>query len=158
MKEHQGTLEGQGLRFAIVASRYNDFITGKLVSAAVECLRENGVSEDDIEVFWVPGALEIPPALAHVVLHGVKGKFFDGVVAVGCVIRGETDHYTFVSAEAVRGVSEVALQARVPVGNAILTVSDAQQAIERSGSRNMNKGYEAAAAALEMASLFRKMR
>lgn len=158
MIEHSGTVDGTGLNVAIVASRYNDFITGKLVAGAVEAARGAGVAEDNIHVFWCPGALEIPAALGRVVYHGVKTRYFDAVVAIGCVIRGDTDHYTFVSQEAIRGVSQIALEARVAVGNAILTVENAQQALQRSGDKSMNKGYEATQAALEMASLFKKIK
>jgi len=158
MIQHEGTREGKGLRFAIISSRYNDFITQKLVDGATDCLAESGVAENDIEIFWVPGALEIPAAVSQVVRHGVKAKFFDGIVVIGCVIRGETDHYTFVATEAIKGVQQIALEARIPVGNAILTVENTEQAQERAGEKTMNKGYEAACAALEMVNLFRKIK
>jgi 6,7-dimethyl-8-ribityllumazine synthase len=158
MNEHRGTPDGAGLKFAIVASRYNDFITQKLVDGAADCLREHGVADADIDLFWCAGALELAPVLARVVAHGIKTKYFDGFITVGCVIRGETDHYQFVAGEAMRGISRVALEHKVPLGNAVLTVESAQQAIERSGDKTMNKGYEAAMAALETASLFRKIR
>lgn len=158
MNEHRGALEGAGLKFAIVASRYNDFITQKLVDGAAEALREHGVADGDMELFWCPGALELPPLLSRVVYHGVKARFFDGVIVVGCVIRGETDHYQFVAGETMRGVTQIALDSKLALGNALLTVESAEQAIERSGDKTMNKGYEAAMAALEMANLFRKIK
>lgn len=158
MNEHRGTAEGNGLKFAVVASRYNDFITQKLVNGAAEALREKGVADADIDVFWCPGALELPPLLSRVVAHGVKTKYFDGFVVIGCVIRGETDHYQFVAGEAMRGISRIAMEAKVAIGNALLTVESAQQAMERSGEKTLNKGYEAAMAALEMATLFRRIR
>ena len=158
MAEHIGKPSGSGLRFAIIASRYNGFVTEKLVAGARECLGENGAPPDSVDVFWCPGALEIPALAARVVKHGCQGEHYDGIVCCGCVIRGDTDHYTFVSTEAIRGVAEIALDAAVAVGNAILTVESNEQAIARSGLRSQNKGFEAALAALEMANLFRQMR
>ncbi len=158
MREFQGTLDGKAMRFAIVISRYNDFITGRLKDGAIDALRENGVVDDDIELFWCPGALEIPALVQRIVSKGVGARHFDGVVAIGCVIRGDTDHYAHVSTEAVRGVCEVALHHQVATGNAVLTVENAQQATERSGAKSMNKGYEAALVALEMANLYRSMK
>jgi len=158
MKEYKGKLDGQGLRIAIAASRYNDFITKKLVDGAVEALRENGVREDDIELFWCPGALEVPSLVNRIVSKGVNTRSFDGVIAIGCVIRGDTDHYTHVATEAVRGVSQVAQTQLVAVGAAVLTVDHLQQASERSGEKSMNKGYEAALVAIEMANLFKSMK
>jgi 6,7-dimethyl-8-ribityllumazine synthase len=153
MQNYEGHLAGNGLKFAIVASRYNDFITDKLVRGATECLLEAGVSDEDIAVYWCPGALEIPALAARI----ISTKKPDGLVCIGCVIRGETDHYQFVASESVGGISRLALDTKVAIGNAILTVENAQQAIERSGERNRNKGWEAAAAALQMADLFRKL-
>lgn len=158
MKEYKGKLDGSGLRFAIVASRYNDFITGRLAQGAEDALRENSVGETDIDLFWCPGALEVPALVQRIVSKGVHTRFYDGIVAIGCVIRGDTDHYTHVATEAVRGVCQVGLKHHVAIGNAILTVENVQQATERSGEKSMNKGYEAAVVALEMANLFRSLK
>jgi len=158
MKEYKGKLDGQGLRIAIAASRYNDFITNKLVEGAAEALRENGVRDEDIELFWCPGALEVPSLVNRIVSKGVNTRSFDGVIAIGCVIRGDTDHYTHVATEAVRGVSQVAQTQLIAVGNAVLTVENVQQASERSGEKSMNKGYEAALVTIEMANLFKSMK
>jgi 6,7-dimethyl-8-ribityllumazine synthase len=158
MNEHRGRPDGTGLKFAIVASRFNDAITAKLVEGATAALREHGVAESDFDLFWCPGALELAPLLARVVYHGVKAKFYDGFVVCGCVIRGETDHYQFVAAEAMHGVAQIAIDAKLALGNAILTVHTEDHAIERSGEKEMNKGYEAALAALEMANLFRRIK
>lgn len=157
MPVFNASTSGEGMRFAVVSSRYNDFITEKLVRGARECLLENGVAEADIDVYWCPGALEVPAVAARALECGRDDKPYDGIVCCGCVIRGETDHYTFVSTEAIRGVSELALLAEAAFGNAILTVENTQQAIERSGDRANNKGWEAASAALEVANLFRRM-
>lgn len=157
MKEYTGTLDGKGLRVAIVASRYNDFITGRLKDGAVDALKEHGVEEDHIELFWCPGALELPALVQRIITKGVNCRHFDLVIAIGCVIRGDTDHYTHVATEAVRGISEIAREHQVPIGNAVLTVENVEQAAERSSEKSMNKGYEAALVALEMSNLFRSL-
>jgi 6,7-dimethyl-8-ribityllumazine synthase len=153
MPEIKGSPVGKGKRYAIVASRYNDFVTGKLVSGAKEYFAEHGVADENVDVIWCPGALEVPAVVAR----ASKTRQYAGIVAIGCVIRGETDHYQFVSENAVGGVAQVALKANVAIGNAILTVESAQQAIERAGEKAMNKGWEAAAAAMEVANLFEQM-
>src|SRR5690606_25259013 len=158
MKEYKGKLDGAGLRFAIVASRYNDFITGRLVHGAEEALLENQVKHEDIELFWCPGALEVPALVQRIVAKGVHTRYFDGIIAVGCVIRGDTDHYTHVATEAVRGVTNVAITHQVATGNAILTVENVEQATERSGEKSLNKGYEAALVTLEIANLFKSLK
>ncbi|MBX7245659.1 MAG: 6,7-dimethyl-8-ribityllumazine synthase [Candidatus Sumerlaeaceae bacterium] len=154
MSEFHGDLNGRGLKFAIVASRFNDYITERLVTGAQHCLREHGVAEADIDVWWVPGALEIPALVARL----AEDKRYSGIVCAGCVIKGDTDHYDFVAGEAMRGVSEVALVGGVAIGNAILTVHDPQQAVERSAKEHQNnKGWEAASAALIMTNHFRRL-
>jgi 6,7-dimethyl-8-ribityllumazine synthase len=158
MKEYQGQPKGQGQRFAIVASRYNEFVTSKLVKGAQDCFLEHGVAPESIELFWCPGALEIPAVAARIISQGVNCKFFGGIVCIGCVIRGDTDHYHHVCTQSVEGVSQLALSSQVAVGNAILTVENAQQAIQRSGEKSLNKGWEAALAAMEMADLYRQMK
>jgi 6,7-dimethyl-8-ribityllumazine synthase len=158
MKEYSGSLEGNGLRVAIAAARYNDFITERLKDGAVEALLENGVADDDIELFWCPGALELPSLVQRLVSQGVGCRHFDMVIAIGCVIRGDTDHYTHVATEAVRGVCDIARTHQIAMGNAILTVENVDQATERSGEKSMNKGYEAAVVALQMTNLFRSLK
>lgn len=158
MKEFKGTLDGKDLRFAIVVSRYNDFITGRLKDGAIEALQEHGVPDENIEIFWCPGALELPVLVQRIMTRGVNARHYDGVIVAGCVIRGDTDHYTHVATEAVRGVCEAARQSMVAVGNAILTVENPQQAADRSGEKSMNKGYEAGLVVLEMANLFRALK
>lgn len=158
MADFHGETKGEGMRFAVIASRYNDFITGKLVAGARECLKENGVAEENIDVYWCPGALEIPALAARVARHGLDSNMYNGMVCVGCVIRGATDHYYYVAGEAMRGVTQIALEAKVAIGNAILTVENVEQAVERSGERTSNKGWEAALAALEIANHFKRLR
>lgn len=157
MKEYTGSTDGKGLRAAVIASRYNDFITGRLKDGALEALKEHSVGEDDIDLFWCPGALELPALTQRIVTKGVNCRHYDLVIVIGCVIRGDTDHYTHVSVEAIRGVCDITREHQMPLGNAILTVENVDQAMERSGEKSMNKGYEAAMVALEMANLFRAL-
>lgn len=157
MKEFSGTLDGKGLRVAIVASRYNDFITERLKDGALDGLKEHGVADDDISLFWCPGALELPTLVERLVTKGVATRHFDLMIAIGCVIRGDTDHYTHVATEAVRGICEISRKHQIPIGNAVLTVENVEQATERSGEKSMNKGYESAVVALEVANLFRSL-
>lgn len=148
-----GGLDGKGLRIGIVVSRFNDFVSERLLRGALDCLERHGVSGKDITVAYVPGALEIPVAarrLAHSRRH-------DAVVALGCVIRGETDHYEQVCAGVARGVASVALQTGLPVTFGVLTTDNLHQAIERAGAKGTNKGWDAALAAIEMVSLFRQL-
>jgi 6,7-dimethyl-8-ribityllumazine synthase len=158
MAEYTGNATAKGLRCAIVASRYNDFVTTRLVAGAVDCLKEHGGTDENIDVYWCPGALEVPALAAALSRHGRQGARYDVLVAVGCVIRGETDHYEHVCRHSMEGVAAIALEGNVAVGNAILTVGETQQAVARSGQRTSNKGWEAALAALEMASHLRSIR
>ncbi len=138
-----------GLRFGIVASRFNDFIVDRLLAAAVETLLDAGADAEDLDVVRVPGAFEIPLALKLL----ADGDRYDGLLAIGCVIRGETPHFDYVAGEASRGVTDVSLQHRIPVGLGILTVDTIEQAKARSGAESSNKGAEAALAVIEMANL-----
>ena len=138
-----------GLRFGIVASRFNDFIVDRLLKAAVETLVGAGADAEDLDIVRVPGAFEIPLALK--LLAG--GDRYDGLLAIGCVIRGETPHFDYVAGEASRGVADVSLEHRIPVGFGILTVDTIEQARARSGPGSGNKGAEAALAVIEMANL-----
>jgi 6,7-dimethyl-8-ribityllumazine synthase len=147
----EGNTDGKGKVFAIVASRFNHDVTSRLVDGARECLLAHGVAAHDIHEFWCPGALEIPALVARIAMRGVDGQPVEGIVCVGCVIKGDTDHYQFVCAEAMRGITMVAVEAEVAIGNSILTVHEAKQAQERSQPGQSNKGWEAALAALEMA-------
>ena len=148
-----GDLDGKGLRVGIVVSRFNDFICERLLEGALDCLRRHGVAPSDIVVAQVPGALEIPVAARRLARSGRH----DAVVVLGCVIRGETSHYDQVCAEVARGTAAVALEAGLPVTFGVLTTDDLRQAIERAGAKGGNKGWDAALAALEMASLFRQI-
>lgn len=153
MREAKGSLEGRGLRFALVVSRFNEMVTEELLSGAVEALAEHGVARDDLTVVRVPGAWELPGACARV----LEAEEVDGVVALGCVIRGETPHFRFVAGEAARGLGTLALDAPVPVVFGVLTTDDLEQAMRRAGEGSENKGREAALSALEMANLYRDL-
>lgn len=144
----EGTLVATGLEAVIIASRFNSFIVEKLVEGARDALIRHGASAESIQVIWVPGAWEIP-LVAQAVLGKRKGNKNLGVVAVGCVIRGGTDHYAHVSSEVQKGIAQVSWQTGVPIGNGVLTVESLEQAIERAGSKMGNKGGEAALAVVE---------
>ena len=157
MDERIKTLEGEfsarGLRFGIVASRFNDFIVDRLLDAAVDTLLKHGVEAADIAVVRVPGAFETPLAVKKM----AASRRYDGVIALGCVIRGATPHFDYVAGEASRGVAQVSLGHEIPVGFGILTVDTIEQAIERAGTKAGNKGADAALATIQMVTLLRQM-
>ncbi len=148
----EGDLQGQGLKVAIVASRYNSFITDRLVEGAMDALRRHGVQEKDITLVKVPGSFELPLA----VRRASTGKV-DAVIALGALIRGGTPHFDYLSAEVTKGVAQVMLESGVPVTFGVLTTDTIEQAIERAGTKAGNKGFEAALSAIEMAKLLRQM-
>ncbi len=149
----QGNLTGKGRRFGIVVSRFNEFITGKLLEGAIDALLRHEVAEGDIEVVWVPGSFEIPLAASKV---AASGKF-DAVICLGAVIRGETPHAELISAEVAKGTAKIGLDTGVPVIFGVITPDTLEQAIERAGTKSGNRGAQAAASAIEMADLFDKM-
>ncbi len=153
IKTVEGDLDARGLRFGIVASRFNDFIVDRLLSGALEALLKHGASPEDIEVVRVPGAFETPLALQKL----AASRRHDALIALSCVIRGATPHFEFVAAEASRGVAHVSTSQQIPVGYGVLTVDTIEQAIERAGTRAGNRGADAALAAVEMATLLRRM-
>ena len=145
----EGNLEARGLRVALVASRFNDFIVHKLVEGAVDALVRHGALADDITTIWVPGSFEIP-AVARRLSATDK---FDAVICLGAVIRGGTDHYRFIAQEAAKGIAQVALVSSIPIIFGVLTVDTIEQAIERAGTKMGNKGADAALTAIEMVNL-----
>jgi 6,7-dimethyl-8-ribityllumazine synthase len=157
MDERIRTIEGgfnaRGLRFGIVAARFNDFIVDRLLGAAIDTLLKHGVEPGDVEVVRVPGAFEMPIALKKM----AASRRHDGLVALGCVIRGATPHFDYVAGEAARGISHAALEHDIPVGFGLLTVDTIEQAIERAGTKAGNKGTDAALTAIEMVTLLRAM-
>lgn len=153
MAEFSGTPVGRGRRFAVVASRFNETITRKLVDGALDALVRHGTTFEDIDIIWVPGAWELPAA----VRRALASERYDAVVAIGAVIRGETPHFDYVCAEAVRGVADAAAEVDVPVTLGILTCDTMEQAEARAGGDHGNKGWDAAVAALEMADLMQQL-
>lgn len=158
IRETRGALNGAGRRFAVVASRFNSRIGDLLVAGAVDCLRRHGVEPGEIHLVSVPGAWEIPQALEELAAGGPGREKYDGFVALGVVIRGETPHFDYICSQAARGIANVAERHRVPVGFGLLTCDTSEQAQERAGGKAGNKGWEAALAALEMADLFARLR
>jgi len=153
MKVIQGELQAAGLRFAIVVSRFNDFITGKLLDGAVDALIRHGAKDEDIDVVKVPGAFEIPLAAKKVAQKGA----YHAVICLGTVIRGATPHFDYVAAEVSKGVASASLDTGVPIAFGVLTTDTIEQAVERAGTKSGNKGFDAAVTAIEMAQVFKKL-
>jgi len=151
------TTEGDRLirdaRFAIVAARFNDFIVESLIKGALHCLRQNGAADADIEIVRTPGAFEMPVVIDKL----AASRRFNGIIALGCVIRGGTPHFDYVAGECVRGISQAAQKHGVPVGFGVLTVDTIEQAIERAGTKAGNKGEEATLAVIETVNLLRRI-
>ena len=153
MKTYEGHLVGEGLKFAIVAARFNEFITNKLVGGALDALKRHGAKEEDIELAWVPGAFEIPLVAQKLALS----ERYDAVICLGAVIRGATPHFEYVSAEVSKGIAHITLQTGIPVIFGVLTTDSIEQAIERAGTKAGNKGFDAAVSAIETANLLRQL-
>ena len=153
IKTTEGDLIIRDARFAIVAARFNDFIVDSLLKAAVRCLRQHGAADADIEIVRVPGAFEMPLAVDKL----AASRRFDGVIALGAVIRGGTPHFDYVAGECVRGVAAASSRHGVPVGFGVLTVDTIEQAIERAGTKAGNKGEEATMAVIEMVDTLRRL-
>lgn len=153
MKTIEGKLDATGLKVGIIVSRFNEFITNKLLGGAVDCLKRNNADEDNITVAWVPGAFEIPSTARKL----VQSHKYDAVICLGTVIRGSTPHFDYVSAEVSKGVAQVSMDAEIPVIFGVLTTDSIEQAIERAGTKSGNKGFDAAMSAIEMANLFRQI-
>ena len=151
IKTIEGDFSARGLRFGIVASRFNDFIVDRLLDAAVATLTKHGVAPTDIEIVRVPGAFETPLAIKKL----AASRRYQALIALGCVIRGATAHFDYVAGEASRGIAHVSLTEEIPVGFGILTVDTIEQAIERAGTKGGNKGVDAALAAIQMANVLR---
>lgn len=151
-KMFEGHLVGTGLKIGIVVGRFNEFIGSKLLSGAQDALKRHGVTEDNVDIAWVPGAFEIPLMAQKM----AKCNNYDAVITLGAVIRGSTPHFDFVSNETAKGVASTALNTGVPVIFGVLTTDSIEQAIERAGTKAGNKGWEAAVSAIEMANLYRQ--
>lgn len=149
----EGRLVGKGLRIGIVASRFNEFMTSRLLDGALDALTRNEVADEDIDVAWVPGAREVPIVAKRMAASGA----YDAVIALATVIRGATTHFEYVASEVSRGVARIALETGVPVIFGVVTAETLEQAIERAGSKAGNRGFDAALAAIEMANLVREL-
>ncbi len=152
-KVHQGFLTAVGFRFAIVASRWNDFLTSKLIEGALDALERLGADENSVEIFKVPGSFELPLTAQRVAQSGD----FDAIICIGTVIRGETPHFEYVAGEATKGISQVSMQTGIPVLFGIVTADTLEQAINRTGVKAGNKGFEAAMSAVELVNLYKTM-
>ncbi len=150
-KRLEGMLQGKGLKFGVVVSRFNEFFTGKLLEGARDALLRHGVEEDDIEIAWTPGSFEIPLVAQTL----AKSKKYDAVICLAAVIRGGTPHFDYIAAEVTKGIAKVGLDTGLPVIYGVITTDTLEQAIERSGTKAGNRGLDAAVSAIEMANLLR---
>ncbi len=154
MKEVKAGLMAKGLKFGIVISRFNEFITSELLSGAVDTLIAHGVEDKDIETYYCPGSFEIPGLVNQI----AKKKKYDSIICLGAVIRGETPHFEYVASEVSKGIAKLNMDLNIPVSFGVITSETLEQAIERAGSKDGNKGREAALSAIEMANLYKKVR
>jgi 6,7-dimethyl-8-ribityllumazine synthase len=149
----QGTLDAKGSRFAIVISRFNSFISDRLLSGALDALERHGASSDDISIVWVPGSFEIPPITRKLALS----KKYDAVICLGVLLRGETPHFDYLSATVTKELGSIGLEANIPVINGVLTCNTMEQAVDRAGLKTGNKGFDASVTAIEMVSLIKQL-
>ena len=153
MKTYEGKVVSENIKIGIVAARFNEFITSKLLSGAIDGLERHNVRNDDIEVAWVPGAFEIPLIASKM----AKSGKYDAIICLGAVIRGSTTHYDYVCSEVSKGIANVSLNSDIPVMFGVITTENIEQAIERAGTKAGNKGYDCAVGAIEMVNLIRKI-
>ena len=152
-KQYEGILLGKGLKFGVVVSRFNEFFSKKLLEGAQDALLRHGVIEDDIEVAWTPGSFEIPLIAQKL----AQTKKYDAVICLGAVIRGGTPHFDYIAAEVTKGIAKVNMDTGVPVIYGVITTDTLEQAVERSGTKEGNKGFDAAVSAIEMANLVKSI-
>lgn len=152
MKTYEGKVVSENIKIGIVAARFNEFITSKLLSGAIDGLERHNVRNDDIEVAWVPGAFEIPLIASKM----AKSGKYDAIICLGAVIRGSTTHYDYVCSEVSKGIANVSLNSDIPVMFGVITTENIEQAIERAGTKAGNKGYDCALGAIEMVNLIRE--
>ncbi len=153
MKVLEGQLTAKGMRIGIIAARFNEFITSKLISGALDTLRRHGAEEDNITLAWVPGAFEIPLVAKKMAQSGK----YDGLICLGAVIRGATSHYDYVCNEASKGIAMVNMETGIPTGFGVLTTENIEQAVERAGTKAGNKGSDTAMAVMEMVNLTKQL-
>lgn len=152
MKIYEGNLVKTNKKVGIIVSRFNEFITRKLLEGAIDCLKRHEIKEENIDVFYVPGAFEIPFIAKKLT------KKYDGIIAIGAVIKGDTDHYDYVCSEVTKGIASVSLESQKPIMFSILTVDNIEQAIERAGTKKGNKGFESALSLIEIFNLTDKIK
>jgi 6,7-dimethyl-8-ribityllumazine synthase len=153
MKTYEGGLQAKGLKFAVIVSRFNEFITNRLLDGALDSLLRHGAAEQDIDIIKVPGSFEIPLIAKKI----ASKKSHDAIICLGTIIRGSTPHFEYVASETAKGIAEVSLELEVPVAFGIITADTIEQAIERAGTKSGNKGWNAALVAIEMAQLLKKL-
>ena len=154
MKVYEGNLTNDNFKFAIVASRFNEFIVSRLLSGALDGLKRRGCNEDDIEIAWVPGAFEIPVIAQKMAISGR----YNAVICLGAVIKGETPHFDYVASEVSKGIAQTSLKTGCPVIFGVLTTDNVEQAVQRAGTKSGNKGFDAASSAIEMANLMKQLK
>ena len=154
MKVVKGNLNAAGLKFAVIVSRFNEFISSKLLDGAADALVQHGADEKDVSVFWLPGSFEIPPVASRL----ARSKKYDAVICLGTVIRGDTPHFDYISNEVAKGVAQVALNELIPCIFGVITADTLEQAIDRAGTKSGNKGMDAAVSAIEMADIYKKIK
>ena len=152
-KSFEGMLLGKGLKFGLVVSRFNEFISKKLLEGAEDALARHGVADEDMDVAWTPGSFEIP----MVALKMARSKRYDAIICLGAVIRGGTPHFDYIAAELGKGIAKVAMESGLPVIHGVITADTLEQAIERAGAKMGNKGFTAATSAIEMANLLKSL-
>lgn len=153
MKIIEGELQAKGLKFGIVASRFNEFITSKLLDGAIDALLRHGAKEEDIEVIRVPGSFEIPLVAKKLTLKGA----YNAIICLGAIIRGSTPHFEYIAAEVSKGIASASMETGVPIAFGVITSDTIEQAVERAGTKSGNKGWDAAITAIEMAQLLKKL-
>ena len=149
----EGKIKADGLRFGIVVSRFNNFITERLLEGALDALRRNGAGEDAIEIYRTPGSFEIPAVVRRL----LERNTYDAIICLGAVIRGSTPHFSYISAEVTKGIAQLSLESAIPIAFGVITADTIEQAIERAGTKVGNKGWDAALSAIEMANLYREL-
>jgi 6,7-dimethyl-8-ribityllumazine synthase len=149
----EGKIKADGLRFGIVVSRFNNFITERLLEGALDALRRNGAGEDAIDIYRAPGSFEIPAVAKRVLARDQ----YDAIICLGAVIRGATPHFSYISAEVTKGIAHLSIESAVPITFGVITADTIEQAIERAGTKVGNKGWDAALSAIEMANLYREL-
>lgn len=154
MKKYEGKLDAKKLKVAIVVSRYNDFITSKLLDGALDCLHRHQCDDNNINIAWVPGSFEIPSAVKIM----AESKKYDAIICLGAVIKGDSSHNQYIASETIKGAAKISLDLNIPIAFGVITPDSLEQAIERAGTKRGNKGWDAALSAIEMANLFTSLK